>query len=237
MTHPIWITKVRRIGSPRVARRTQSVRPLISSSEQLFCGSLSPSLLYLSHSRLSPIRLLQFETEYISRSATSTDARQDKWLRDGGYITFQNWPNRRLSGDEKEGPRYIEPAGPYTCIDRRSAARRDEAKRGEARHGAAPRCIVFSALPQRPLFLKIHRRHAFQTAQRFSSVDFLIRKRAPLSYDEARKMEEKERRKERDIASDRIFERDRNRRITKSPRCYIIYIAVNIIPPRYNVFN
>lgn len=102
LTHPIWITKVRRIGSPWVARRTPSVRPLISSSEQLFCGSLSPSL-YLSLSRLSPIRLLQFETEYISRSATSTDARQDKWPRDGGYITFQNWPNRRLSGDEKEG--------------------------------------------------------------------------------------------------------------------------------------
>lgn len=44
LTHPIWITKVRRIGSPWVARRTPSVRPLISSSEQLFCGSLSSSL-------------------------------------------------------------------------------------------------------------------------------------------------------------------------------------------------
>lgn len=34
----------------------------------------------------------------ISRGATSTDALQDKWPRDGGHITFQNWPNRRLSG-------------------------------------------------------------------------------------------------------------------------------------------
>lgn len=83
--------------------------------------------IYLSLSRLSPIRLLQFETEYISRSATSTDARQDKWPRDGGYITFQNWPNRRLSGDEKEGPIY-RAAGLYTCIDRRGVARRGEAR-------------------------------------------------------------------------------------------------------------
>lgn len=193
--------------------------------------------LYLSHSRLSPIRLLQFETEYISRSATSTDARQDKWLRDGGYITFQNWPNRRLSGDEKEGPRYIEPAGPYTCIDRRSAARRDEgeARRGEARHGAAPRCIVFSALPQRPPFLKIHRRHAFQTAERFSSVDFLIRKRAPLSYDEERKMEEKERKRHCERSNFRA--RPKSTYLQISPRCYIICIAINSIPRRYNVFN
>lgn len=83
--------------------------------------------LYLSLSRLSPIRLLQFETEYISRSATSTDARQDKWPRDGGYITFQNWPNRRLSGDEKEGPIY-RAAGPYTCIGRRGVAWRGVAQ-------------------------------------------------------------------------------------------------------------
>lgn len=39
-----------------------------------------------------------FGTECISRGATSTDALQDKWPRDGGYITFQNSPNRRLSG-------------------------------------------------------------------------------------------------------------------------------------------
>jgi len=122
--------------------------------------------LYLSLSRLSPIRLLQFETEYISRSATSTDARQDKWLRDGGYITFQNWPNRRLSGDEKEGPIY-RAAGPYTCIGRRGMAWRGAARR-DTMH-----CLSRAAMPQRPLFLKIHRRHAFQTAERFSSVDSL----------------------------------------------------------------
>lgn len=123
LTHPIWITKVRRIGSPWVARRTLSVRPLISSKRTIILRVPLSLPLDLSLSRLSPIRLLQFETEYISRSATSTDARQDKWPRDGGYITFQNWPNRRLSGDEKEGPIY-RAAGPYTCIGRRGAVRR-----------------------------------------------------------------------------------------------------------------
>jgi len=99
---------------PGPLARDQRVRPLISSERRtiilrvLLSTSPSPPLsLSLSLSLFSSVPCPPYlpfrssgesETKYISRSATSTDARQDKWPRDGGYITFQNWPNRRLSG-------------------------------------------------------------------------------------------------------------------------------------------
>lgn len=129
------------------------VRPLISFGQTIILRAPlpSPTLPPLALS-LSPF----LETEYISRSATSTDARQDKWPRDGGYITFQNWPNRRLSGDEKEAPRYIEPRGHIPAST------------------DAARCIVFPALLHRNVLFKDSSSARFPNRRTIPESGFLL---------------------------------------------------------------
>ncbi|KAL0126079.1 hypothetical protein PUN28_004889 [Cardiocondyla obscurior] len=133
LTHPIWITKVRRIGSPWVACRTQRVRPFISSSEQLFCGSLSPSLAaFLPRSLF--LSLISLSGSFSPRQNIYPAARRPPTRgKTNGLVTAATL---RFKTDlivgfpaMRKRARYIEPAGPYTCIDRRGAARRDGKKK------------------------------------------------------------------------------------------------------------
>jgi len=189
--------------------------------------------LYLSLSRLSPIRLLQFETEYISRSATSTDARQDKWPRDGGYITFQNWPNRRLSGDEKEGPPIYRAAGPYTCIGI------DAARRGEARRGAAWRsamhCLSRAAATS-SLFKD-------SSSARFPNRRTIFER--GFSFVNERRFLTKKTDKKKNVARRRLSLNFSTRpkstfdEINVSSNLFdiMLFISLSILPSRYNTFN